>query len=151
MQPDGSVAKQSLLEDLKDASADILAPEYHRLNLRGQRQILASSELFLSAVAASFLVPYVKRIAEKAADASWNKLVQSVGKTHGYQQLKTQIPAEVEKTVAQARPDEHASALAAAEVSLDIFLDQHGIPREIRARTAHKMSSTLERYPSSRG
>jgi hypothetical protein len=136
----------AIVEDIKDATVDTLAPEYHRLNRTSERQHLPSIEVFLTAVAASFLVPYVKRIAEKAADETWNKAVQVFGKNRSYEELQAELPPNAGEVVARSDFRQHREALADGDVSLDLFLAQHGIRQEIRLRVVSEVRAVLEQH-----
>src|SRR5260370_30225730 len=62
---------ETVLDDLKDAIFDILAPEYHRLSTESVKYRLDNIEMFLAGAVGAFFVPYVKKLAEKAAEATW--------------------------------------------------------------------------------
>lgn len=66
------MASSSLVDDLKDSLVDALAPEYHRLNPPGDRYHLPGIESFLAVVVVTFLVPFLKKLAENAADKTWS-------------------------------------------------------------------------------
>jgi hypothetical protein len=141
------LSTDTLMDDLKDAVVDLLAPEYHRLNRPGERQLLPSIEVFLAAVAACFVVPYVKRMAEKAADASWAKLAEQAAKRRSYLELNATVPTNASEILG-LRDVNNAEALAAATEAEDRFLSAHGIPPDVRSQVIVQLRITVESYRS---
>jgi hypothetical protein len=140
----------ALIEAIKDACVEDLAAEYHRLNRPDERQHLPSIEWFLGGVAAAFLVPYVKRLAEKAADATWKQLATRLAKNRDYSTLESQIPGDASTTIENCSDEEHLQATNEAESVLLLFLSEHDIPEDVQSRVVVRIRETLVHVRRSR-
>jgi hypothetical protein len=128
---------QQITEELKDRLASVLATEYARLNPPGVRQHLATLEIFLGAVATAFLVPFAKKLAEKAAEGLWNHLSKP-----GSQGVTELMKADLRELLASSQCDLD-TAIAEGCSSANKILEKNGMPEPIRAAALAAIASEV--------
>jgi len=147
------MSQYSIVDELKESIIEIFAPEYHRLNLPGERKFLSpvEFELFLSAVVASFLVPFIKKLSEKVAETTWEKFISK-----SRNKPKPSLPDEeilkniFQVVIIKTSVEERKIAADVATKEMSKYLDDYGIPREVQDEAQKAISKCIEDICSSK-
>jgi len=138
------MSEDNVIEDIKDTLIDIIGPEYHRLSKPGIRYHLGTIEIFLGAVASAFLLPYLKKLAEKTAEATWNALFQPTSGTEKTGISDAVLLQESKSLIQSASESDEAAARSVAQEELRRFLEENKFPGAVQTKVVKSIVLYLE-------
>jgi len=141
----------TLIEDMKDRILDVIAPEYHRLNSAGVKHYIGTIEVFLGAVATAFLLPYVKKLAELSAQATWDSLSRSGRKSKEDVSTDTTLLRRTRVLIERASAADEAEARKLGEQAVRRFLEEQAFPGPIRDQTVETIVLYIDEIRRSPG
>ena len=135
------MASADVEDDLKDAICDLISKEhFHRFG--GQtRHHLPGAEMVLGAIVTAFLVPFLKKLAERSADATWDAIANSSG-----QKAEHSIRREdAGKLIRDATPEDRKMAIEFAAESVKVEMRRYNFSDAVQSQTLETLSLTINR------
>lgn len=131
----------SAIEDeLKDAICDVISDEaYHRIGGTEQKYFFEGIELILGGIVTAFLIPYLKKLAEKSAEATWDALTASPDKDNDTTVKDSETPENIESLLANATEDDHLAASKIASESVRFEMRKHNFTENAQSVTIQKL------------
>src|SRR5688500_3829814 len=114
-------------DDLKEAITSIIASEYYYRPGGETRHWMEGFEVALTAIVSAFLIPYLKRLAEKSADATWDRIKASLKEVHQPLTIDPDLSRDVGVLLSSVTADEHREALLLAGDSATRILRKYDL------------------------
>ena len=134
-----------IVEDLKDAITDVVSDEYYHRAGGETRHWLEGIELVVGGIVTAFLIPYLKKLAEKAAEATWDAITASPKKVDRSTTCDTEFLSKAESIITIARSDDHRVALKSAVESVRIEMQKNNFSEEVQSLTIQNFVVEIER------
>jgi len=138
--------KEDLIEDLKDLLIDKISAEYYRINKNGVKHCLGSIEFLLSAIIGAFLIPFIKKLAEKSGEKVWKIIFPDEVEKKPIYYSDSKVNNLNISILQNFRIEQSQDAEAAARKSLLQFLDSYNFPEDKKKEIEYAILQTLHNY-----
>ena len=140
-----------LEDDLKDAIVDIVSDEYYHRTGGDTRHWLEGIELVLGGIASAFLIPYLKKLAEKSANATWAAITASSKKDSDATTRDSESAQIAESLLTRATPDDHRAASEIAAESVRVEMQKHNLSDKAKLIVIQNLLVEIEKISRSEG
>ncbi len=133
------MSPSQITDDLKDAIIDVISDEYYHRTGGETRHWLEEIELVLGGIVTAFVIPYLKKLAEKSAEGTWAAITPSPEKGDDATTGDSKAPANAESLIRRATSDDHRAASEVAAESVRIAMLQHRFSDSAQAIIIQKL------------